>query len=181
MKRWLQFTQIYVILSCLLSSQVAMAKPKPELRHVNSFQGIGLSAGLSLEAPCYGLDYTYHLARAWQLKFGLGYATGQQAAIAMDQLGLQALLAHTLCNYQNNYYTNVLGGCNLAYRWQENIRKRRQQTYFQLAFLLGCGLEIYVTNHWVLTLLLAPQIHTLNTNALGLFQLVGMLGLQYTY
>jgi hypothetical protein len=158
-----------------------MAETMPELRHVKGFQGIGLSTGATLEAPCFSLDYTYHLARAWQLKFALGYATGEQAAIAIDQLGLQTLLAYTLWSHQSNYYTNLLAGCNLAYRWQENIRKRQQQTYLQLGFLVGCDLELYVTNHCVLSLILAPQIHILNTDVLGLFQLLGMLGLQYAY
>jgi hypothetical protein len=181
MRRSLKFVTIHVIFSYLLIAQVAKAETKPELRHVNGFQGIGLSAGTSLEAPCLSLDYTYHLARAWQLKFGLAYSTGQKAAIAMDQLGLQALLAYTCWSHQSNYYTNLLAGCNLAYRWQENMRKRQQQTYLQLDFLVGCGLETYLTNHLVLTLLLAPQIHSLNTDVLGLFQLLGMLGLQYAY
>lgn len=158
-----------------------MAETKPVLRHVNGFQGIGLSVGSTLEAPCCSLDYTYYLARAWQLKFALGYATGQQAAIAMDQLGLQTLLAYTIWSHQSNYYTNLLAGCNLAYRWQENIRKRQQQTYPQLNFLLGCGLDLYLTNHCILSLVLAPQIQSLNTNAIGLFQILGMLGLQYAY
>jgi hypothetical protein len=179
MKRLFKFLSIYVIPLCLSSPQVAVAKP--ELRHVNGFQSIGLAAGSSLEAPCYSLDYTYHLNRVWQLGFGLGYARGEEAAIAMEQLGLESLLAYTCWSHESNYYTNLLAGCSLAYRWHENIRKRQQQTYLQLNFLLGCSLDLYLTNHCVLSLVLAPQIHSLNTNVLGLFQLLGMLGLEYAY
>lgn len=181
MKRGLKFSPIYVILSCLLASQVARAEPKPELRHVSGFQSIGLSTGATLEAPCYSLDYTYHLTRAWQIKFGLGYATAQQAAITMNQLGLQSLLGYTCWSHQSNYYTNLLAGCVLAYRWQENTRKRKQQTYIQLDFLVGCGLDFYLTNYCVLFILLAPQIHALHTDTPRVFQLLGMLGLQYAY
>jgi hypothetical protein len=180
-KRWLKFFKVYVILSYLLTTQVAMAETTLVLRHVKGFQGIGLSGGSTLEAPCCSLDYIYHLARAWQLKFGLGYATGQKAHLAIDQVGLQALVAHTLWSHHSNYYTNVLGGCNLAYMWQENIRRRQQQTYFGLGILVGCGLELYLTNHLILSLLLAPQINCLNTDVLGMFQILGMLGLQCTY
>jgi hypothetical protein len=106
-KGWMKFLKIYVILPCLLVAQVSMAEPKPGLRHAKVFQGIGLSAGASLEAPCYSLEYTYHLARAWHLRFAL-YATEQQAAIAINQLGLQTLLAYTLWRHQSNYYMNLL-------------------------------------------------------------------------
>jgi hypothetical protein len=180
-KRWLKFLKVYVIFSCLLATQVVMAETIPVLRHVQGFQGLGFSAGTTLEMPCFSLDYAYHLARAWHLQFGLGYATGQKANLAIDQVGLQALFAHTFWSHQSNYYTNLLGGCNLAYRWQENIRRRQQQTYFGLGVLVGCGLELYLTNHWVLSLILIPQINCLNTDVLGLFQLLGMLGLQCAY
>jgi hypothetical protein len=180
MRRSFKFL-LNVILLYLLATQVAMAQTKPELRLVNGFQGIGLSAGATLEAPCYSLEYAYQFNRDWQLKLGVGYATGQQAAIVMNQLGLQTLLAYTLWSHQSNYYTNLLAGCSLAYRWQENIRKKKQQTCFGLSFLVGGGLDLYLTNHCILTLLLVPQINSLNTSVLGLFQLVGMLGLEYAY
>jgi hypothetical protein len=63
MRRTSKFLTIDVILFSLLAGQMAMAATKPELRHVKGFQGIGLSAGTTLEAPCCSLDYTYHLAR----------------------------------------------------------------------------------------------------------------------
>jgi hypothetical protein len=180
-KRWLTFLKGCIIISCLLVTHTTLAGPISELRHVKGFQGLGLSTGTSLEAPCYSLNYIYHLARTWHLQFDLGYATGQKHHLAMDEVGLQALLAHTLCSHQTNYYTNVLGGCNLAYVWQENIRRRQQKTYFGLGILVGCGLELYLTNQLILSLLLAPQINCLNTDVLGMFQLLGMLGLQCTY
>ena len=180
-KRWLTFLKGFIIISCLLVTHTTLAGPISELRHVQGFQELGLSGGSSLDAPCHSLDYIFHLTRTWHLQFGLGYATGQKPNLAMDEIGLQALLAHTLWSHQSNYYTNLLGGCNLAYRWQENLRRRQQKTYFGLGILVGCGLELYLTNHLVLSLLLAPQIHCLNTDVLGMFQLLGMLGLQFTY
>src|SRR5689334_15566838 len=100
-KRWLKFLKRFIIIACLLITSRTLAAPTPELRHIRGFQGIGLSAGTSLEAPCFSLDYTVHLARTWHLQFGLGYATGQKGHLAMDQIGLQALLAHTLWSYQS--------------------------------------------------------------------------------
>ena len=109
-KRGLKFFKVYVIFSYLLTTQVSMAETMPVVRHIRGFQALGLSAGSTLEAPCLSLDYTVHLARAWHLQFGLGYANGQKAHLVMDQVGLQSLLAHTLWSHQSNYYTDLLAG-----------------------------------------------------------------------
>ncbi|MHB9147580.1 MAG: hypothetical protein ACYC2U_04060 [Candidatus Amoebophilus sp.] len=156
----------------------------PALRHVQGFQSLGLSVGSSLEAPCLSLDYTYHLSRVWHLQFSLGYAGGQKSHLIMNQLGLQALVARTLWSHQSNYYVNLLGGCNLGYRWQENIKgvkRKHKQNCPALSLLVGCGVELYLTNKLVLSLSLTPQVHSLNTDIVGMFQLLGTVGLHFAY
>lgn len=156
----------------------------PELRHVQGFQSLGLSIGSSLEAPCLGLDYTYHLSRVWHLQFGLGYAGVQKPHLTMNQLELEALAARTLWSHQSNYYVNLLGGCDLAYRWQKKIKgikRKQEQNCPTLSFLVGCCLELYLTNRLVVTLSLTPQIYCLNTDIVGMFQLLGTVGLHFAY
>ena len=156
----------------------------PELRHVQGFQNLGLIVGSSLEAPYLSVDYIYHLSRVWHLQLSLGYLGTQKPHVTMDQLGLQALVARTLWSHQSNYYVNLLGGCNLGYRWQENIKgtkRKQEQNCSALSLLLGCALELYLTNRLVVSVSLTPQVHSLNTDIVGMFQFLGTVGLHFAY
>ena len=133
----------------------------PELRHVQGFQGVEVTAGVTSMGPLLSIAYSRYLNRAWYWKCALSGQHRHQDGVLYQNLSLDPALCWSCWLPNGRCYVNLLGAVLLTY---EGHSQREQSHHnFNIALAAGTEIEYFLNTHLAMLIALAPHCYFLNS------------------